>query len=56
MSDNFNQYVGNLRSILEEKGYEIIDIVIEEPNLIVTMSRFGLKMKMKFSPEELGLI
>ena len=56
MSDNMNQYIVNLRSILEEKGYEIIDIVIEESNLIVTTKRFGLIMTMKFSPEKMGLI
>ena len=56
MSNNMDQYVTNLRSILEEKGYEIVDLVIEESNLIVTTKRFGLNMKMKFSPEKLGLI
>ena len=56
MSYNLNQYIVNLRSILEEKGFEIVDIVIDEPNLIVTTKRFGLKMKMKFSPKEMGLI
>lgn len=56
MSNNINKYVANLRSILEEKGYEIVDIVIDEPNLIVTTKRFGLTMKMKFSPEKMGLI
>ena len=56
MSDDIKLYVANLRSILEEKGYEIVDIIIDEPNLVVTTRRFGLIMKMKFSPEKLGLI
>lgn len=56
MTDNINKYVSNLRYILEEKGYEIVDIVFDDPNLIVTTKRFGLIMTMKFSPEKMGLI
>lgn len=56
MLNNMEQYIVNLRSILEEKGFEDINIVIEDSNVIVTTRRFGLSMKMKFAPEELGLI
>ena len=56
MSKNLEQYLENVRSILEQKGYEIIDLVAEGSNVVMTTRRFGMTLKMKFSPEELGFV
>lgn len=55
MSRKTKKYINNVKDILEEKGYDIENVVVNGDQVTMSLRRFSMTMDMKFSLTNLGI-